>query len=559
MVLTARALSQFVLALFWLALPAFAQQKLANTTSQVQPIVDEAINQGIELERSRDWIKAIQHYESALRQNPGDSRLRRRLQISRLHHDVNRRINDGAIEQIINYASPATVLDLYSEILARLEMSYVDNVQLLEVVRGGTAYLEVALMEPAFIQSHVHPSRLDKVERFRNEIHLTTLAKPVSSRIEARNIVSQAADMAQSELGIKPTTTIMQFALGAVGLLDPYSAFLSPSELSEVESQIEGNFVGLGVALEPHVVPLRILNVIQGGPAREAGLQPDDRIVEIGSTVCKDIGADKAADLLRGPEGSQVRLLIERNSGERIAMVIPRRRVEVPSVEDTQIIDSDSKVGYLKISSFQKTTADELDKSLWSLHQQGMQSLIIDLRGNPGGWLDASVAVADRFLPEGGIVSTRGKNGIENQNYVAHRPGTWQVPLVLLIDEQSASASEILAGAIRDNNRGKLVGTTTYGKGSVQGLFHTKGLNCGIRLTVSKFYSPSGRAISEQGVAPTVPVIKLEPTQSKQDQPHFVAKHSYEAPNVKTDRALKVAIDEARSSSLAGLVSARSR
>ncbi len=557
MVLTARALSQFVLALLWIALPVFAQQKLATAATTALPIVEEAISQGIELERSRDWIKAIQHYETALRQNPGEPRIRRRLQISRLHHDVNRRINDGAIEQIINTASPATVLDLYSEILARLEMSYVDNVQLLEVVRGGTAYLEVALMEPAFIQSHVHPSRQEKVERFRNEIHKTTLAKPVSSRIEARNIVAQAAEMAQSELGIKPTTTIMQFALGAVGLLDPYSAFLSPSELSEVESQIEGNFVGLGVALEPHVVPLRILNVIQGGPAREAGLQPDDRIVEIGSTVCKDIGADKAADLLRGPEGSQVRLLIERSSGERIAMVIPRRRVEVPSVEDTQIIDSDSKVGYLKISSFQKTTADELDKALWTLHQQGMQSLIIDVRGNPGGWLDASVAVADRFLQEGGIVSTRGKNGIENQNYVAHRAGTWQVPLVLLIDEQSASASEILAGAIRDNNRGKLVGTTTYGKGSVQGLFHTKGLNCGIRLTVSKFYSPSGRAISEQGVSPTVPVIKLEQSQSKTE--HLVAKHSYETPNAKTDRVLKIAIEEARTSGMAGLVSARSR
>jgi carboxyl-terminal processing protease len=176
----------------------------------------------------------------------------------------------------------------------------------------------------------------------------------------------------------------------------------------------------------------------------------------------------------------------------------------------------------------------------------------MDLRDNPGGWLDASVAVADRFLSEGGIVSTRGKNGIENQNYVAHRSGTWQMPLVLLINEQSASASEILAGAIRDNNRGKLVGCTSYGKGSVQGLFHTKNLNCGIRLTVSKFYSPSGRAISEQGVQPTVPLAKVE-------KPHFVARANYDAPDAKSDQALKIAIEEARASTMVGLVSTKAR
>lgn len=568
MVLTARVLCQIAAAFLWLAFPVLAQTnnplrpanpvvpqdqlRVSGSVEGTSPAADESLEQGIEFERQGEWIKAIQHYESAIREHGGESRLRRRLQISRLHHDVLRRINDSAIEQLINTSSPSQALDLYSEILARLETSYVDNIQLTDVVRGGTAYLEVALMEPNFVNAHIPASRVANLERFRNSIHRVTLAKTVVSRIEARNIVAQAADIAQSELGIKPTTTIMQFTLGAVGLLDPYSAFLSPSELNEVESQIEGNFVGLGVALEPHVVPLRILNVIQGGPAREAGLLPEDRIVEIGSVVCQEIGADKAADLLRGPEGSQVRLLVQRSSGEQVAKIVARRRVEVPSVEETQLIDSDNRVGYLKISSFQKTTADELDRALWTLHQQGMQSLIIDVRGNPGGWLDASVAVADRFLTEGGIVSTRGKNGIENQNYIAHRPGTWQVPLVLLIDEQSASASEILAGAIRDNNRGKLVGTTTYGKGSVQGLFHTKSLNCGIRLTVSKFYSPSGRTISEQGVQPTVPVIKSDVT-------HFVAKQSYESPNANTDRALRVAIDEARASSMAGLVSARAR
>jgi carboxyl-terminal processing protease len=546
MVVSARAFSCCFLAFVWLSAPLFSQPAASSTTSE------DVLVQGIELEREQAWIGAIQHYEAALRINPGNAQIRRRLQIVRLHHDVVRRASDSAIEQIIATASPVTALELYSEILARLEMSYVDSIQLTEVIRGSTAYLEVALMEPDFVRAYVNPALVDKVERFRAEIHRVTLAKQVTSRTEARNVIAHAADLAKAELGIKPTATIMQFVLGAVALLDPYSALLSPAELNEVESQIEGNFVGLGIALEPHVAPLRILNVIQGGPAREAGLLAEDRIVEIDQFVCSDIGADKAADLLRGLPGSQVRLLIQRADGQTIEKVVARRRVDVPSIEDAGLVDAETKVAYLKISSFQKTTANELDNALWTLHQQGMKSLIIDLRGNPGGWLDASVAVADRFLAEGGIVSTRGKNGIENQNYVAHRPGTWQVPLVLLIDEQSASASEILAGAIRDNNRGKLVGCTSYGKGSVQGLFHTKNLNCGIRLTVSKFYSPSGRAISEQGVQPTVPVAKVE-------HAHFVARTNYESPNAKTDRALRVAIDEARASSMVGLVSTTAR
>jgi carboxyl-terminal processing protease len=289
-------------------------------------------------------------------------------------------------------------------------------------------------------------------------------------------------------------------------LLDPYSSFLSSGELSEVESQIEGNFVGLGIALQPHEVPLRILNVIPGGPALESGLQAGDRIVEVGSVRCSDVGAERAADLLRGPEQSKVRLLVDRDQRGTFEVYVDRRRVEVASVENAHIIDQETGAAYLKINSFQKTTVNELDAALFSLERQQMRSLIIDLRGNPGGWLDAAVAVADRFIGDGVIVSTRGKNGIENQNYTAVRGGTWQMPLVVLIDGDSASASEIFAGAIRDHQRGWLVGKTSYGKGSVQGLFHTKSFPGGVRLTVSKFYSPSGAAISDRGVAPHVPV-----------------------------------------------------
>ncbi len=523
---------------------AYAQPVAEGTVSANSPT--QLLQSGLDLERGREWVKAVQHYESAVRSYPENGDLKRRLLITRLHNDVMRRSTDTAIADLIGRVSQTEALDLYSEVLARLEMSYVEPLAMTEVVRSGTAYLEVALTEPTFVRSHIHGQSAEAIERFRTSIHRVTLAHRINNRFEARSVVANAADVAKQTLNIDPTATVMQFVFGAVCLLDPYSSFLSSSELNEVESQIEGNFVGLGIALQPHEAPLRILNVIPGGPALEAGLEAGDLIVEIGSANCVDVGAERAADLLRGPEQSQVRLLCKKPNGVELEKIVVRRRVEVPSIEDIKLVEPATGVAYFKINSFQKTTASELDQALWTLHRQGMQSLIIDVRGNPGGWLDAAIAVADRFLPEGGIVRTQGKNGIENQQYSATRSGTWQVPLVLLIDDQSASASEILAGAIRDNNRGELVGQTTYGKGSVQGLFHTKSLSSGIRLTVSKFFSPSGRAISEQGVQPTVVVTEDDETVAR-----FVAKNQYPGDSqprsaTSTDKALAVAIEQAR-------------
>jgi carboxyl-terminal processing protease len=181
---------------------------------------------------------------------------------------------------------------------------------------------------------------------------------------------------------------------------------------------------------------------------------------------------------------------------------IRREHVEVPSLEDVKIVDPDFGIAYIRIPTFQKTTARDLESALWELHRQGMRSLILDLTGNPGGLLTSSVEVADKFLTQGNIVSTRGRSAQEDFNYQAHYGGTWRVPLVVLIDGDSASASEIFAGAIKDNKRGTVVGTTSYGKGSVQGIFPLGYAGAGIRLTTAKFFSPDGTPISHRGVVP---------------------------------------------------------
>ncbi|HEX5105097.1 MAG TPA: S41 family peptidase, partial [Pirellulaceae bacterium] len=293
---------------------------------------------------------------------------------------------------------------------------------------------------------------------------------------------------------------------GAAAALDEYSSFLTSGQMDEVFSQIEGNFVGLGVELKTEPEGLLIVSVIQNGPAAQSGIVPGDRLVEVDGKTTADCTPDELADMLRGAEGSLVEIVAKNAQGQLRQIRLNRRRVEVPSVEDVKIVDADNGIGYFKLTSFQKTTSRDVDAALWKLHGQGLRYLIIDLRGNPGGLLKAAVDVADKFVYEGLIVATRGRSPREDFDHRGEQAGTWRVPLVLLIDGDSASASEILAGAIRDHKRGTVVGVKSYGKGSVQGIFPLAAANVGIRLTTAKWYTPSGQAISGTGIAPDVVV-----------------------------------------------------
>jgi carboxyl-terminal processing protease len=267
--------------------------------------------------------------------------------------------------------------------------------------------------------------------------------------------------------------------------------------------------VGLGVELKADNGALLIVRVIPNSPAQKAGIRANDRITAVDGQQTSALSTDEAASLLTGVEGSTVRVTVVSPGMAPRDLTARRASVEVPSLENVKIVDPVTGVAYVRIPAFQKTTAADLENALWDLHKQGMRSLIIDLRGNPGGLLTASVEVADKFIADGGIVSTKGRSEPENFSYRAHRPGTWRVPLVVLIDGDSASASEIFAGAIKDSGRGKVVGTRSYGKGSVQGIFPLGKTGAGARLTTAKFYSPLGHAISNVGITPDIDVKQL--------------------------------------------------
>ncbi|MEM6687977.1 MAG: S41 family peptidase [Planctomycetota bacterium] len=489
----------------------FAQQPLPESVI-AEPIrdsgssVEDVLVHGRELEDAEMWAEAVAHYEKHLREHPTHVELYQSMVRSRLNFDVGRRMRDDSYLQMVRSQSVASALDLYDETLANLQTHYVDSMDWSRVLLHGTAALEVALMDPAFVASANIPVDAAKVQQFHDNVYSRIRDRSTQTRHDLRGTVANVALRAETELGVSGSFVVMEFLAGAISTLDSYTRLLSPTQLDEMFSNIEGNFVGLGLELQSLEQKLQIVSVIPGGPAEQAGIKGGERIIAVNQTSTYTDDPTRVADLLRGPEGSVVEVEVESIDGETRTLSVPRRRVDVPCVENVHFVDVEKRIGYLRLTAFQKTTTRDVEKALWQLHREGMRSLIVDVRGNPGGLLSAAVEVADYFVERGGIVSTRGRNTRETYDYRAHSAGTWHVPLAVLIDENSASASEIFAGAIADHQRGAIIGETSYGKGSVQGIFRMHSGPIGLCLTTARFYSPTGRQISHNGIEPTVNV-----------------------------------------------------
>jgi carboxyl-terminal processing protease len=289
---------------------------------------------------------------------------------------------------------------------------------------------------------------------------------------------------------------------GMVSSLDSYSSFLSPDQYSKLKSDVYGEFGGLGIRVTVRDNILTVVSPLEGTPAHKAGIIPGDKIIKIDDKPTKDFGFDDAVDALRGIPGTSVRLTVLRGPDNSIKdFNVKRAIIRIESIRHAFMITGD--IGYIRIADFQRYTATDLSKAIKRLIRNGMKGLIIDLRNNPGGLLEISVMVCEKFLKKPAvIVSTKGRT--ESQNVVfksrAMRAYT-DFPVVVLINKGSASASEIVAGAIKDNKRGLIVGETSFGKGSVQTVIPMKD-NSALRLTTSYYYTPSGAIIHENGIVP---------------------------------------------------------
>ena len=280
--------------------------------------------------------------------------------------------------------------------------------------------------------------------------------------------------------------------------LDPHSAYISLDEFNEVNDPLMGSFDGIGVQFRLEKDTIAIVSVIKGGPSEKVGLMDGDRIIYVDDTLVasKKLKNEDVMRKLKGPKGTKVRVRVLRRGVEGLLdYTITRDAIPTYSVDIAYMIDDE--IGYLKLSKFSATTTDEFKKGIRDLDSQGMKKLIFDLRGNTGGFLNAAVDIADEFLPKGSlIVYTEGRN--RPRSYMkARRNGMLEdIPVVVLIDGESASASEIVAGALQDNDRGTIIGRRSFGKGLVQEQIVLSDRSA-IRLTVARYYTPTGRCIQK--------------------------------------------------------------
>lgn len=297
---------------------------------------------------------------------------------------------------------------------------------------------------------------------------------------------------------------------GMLSSLDDFSSFMDPDEYKEISVEAKGEFGGIGVEITLRDGILTIITPIAGTPADNAGIKPQDKIVKINGKTTKNITLNDAVKMMRGEPGTQLVLTIWREKEEKVLDIpIKRAVINVASIKDAYLLED--KIGYVRLIEFQEKAGRELEDSLKKLENQGMDALILDLRNNPGGLLDTAIEVSEKFLPKDQvIVSTKSRN--ESQNAVFKSGGNSKhpdYPIIILVNEGSASASEIVAGALRDNKRAILLGTKTFGKGSVQTVMPLKD-GSALRLTTASYYTPSGKSIMNQGVVPDVVVEQEE-------------------------------------------------
>jgi carboxyl-terminal processing protease len=398
-------------------------------------------------------------------------------------------------------------LKVYAEVLAALQANYVDaartNFTLL--FRSGLSELDLALSDDGFRQAYLPSASADAIQRFRHELTATWANAELPNHRETVSLVVEVAVAAQKRLGLRPVITVLEFACGACNGLDEYTLYLTPAQLSEELAALDGESISVGVDVGIENSRMVITQVLLGSPAAAAGLKTGDLVFRVNQMKTAAMSARAVAKRLKGKPGSSVELEVLSCSESKPRTIrLTRQPVRNPTVLQPQMVEGMAGIAYCHLAAFQKSTPEELDEALGQLQMQGMKALILDLRGNGGGLFEPAVQVVERFLAEGVIVATQAQSADQSRTYRASNSDPLGLPLVVLIDSGTASAAEIVAGALKDNNRATLVGQPSYGKGSIQRVLKLESAGAGIRVTLARYFSPRGQAYSGVGVIPHV-------------------------------------------------------
>ena len=386
----------------------------------------------------------------------------------------------------------------------------------------------------------------------------------VSDTYRELNLFGDVFERVRADYVEKPDDSkLVESAInGMLAGLDPHSSYMDPKSFRDMQVQTRGEFGGLGIEVTMEDGLVKVVAPIDETPAAKAGVMANDIITHLDNEAVQGLTLNQAVDKMRGPVNTKIKLTIMRKGADKpIEVTIVRDIIRVKSVRWRP---QDSDIGYIRVTQFNEQTTDGLKQAITELNAQlgadKIKGYVLDLRNNPGGLLDQAISVSDTFLEKGEIVSTRGRNPEETQRFNA-RPGDLikNKPLIVLINGGSASASEIVAGALQDHKRATLIGTRSFGKGSVQTIIPLGAGNGALRLTTARYYTPSGRSIQAKGISPDIEVLQDVPdnlkaqTDSKGEaslRGHLKAEgaeetgsQSYVPPNESDDKAIRMALD----------------
>jgi carboxyl-terminal processing protease len=374
------------------------------------------------------------------------------------------------------------------------------------------------------------------------------------------DLFTKVLNLVQDDYVEKPEDKEMVYGAirGLLSTLDPHSVFMTPEAYRELKVDTEGRFGGVGLEVTVKNNVLTVVTAIEGSPAEKAGVHAGDRILKIEGDSTKDLGLAEAVRRMRGPRGSKVHVTLLREGGrEPIEVTLRRDTIRIKSVRSEMPEDG---FGYARIASFQEDTAEDLKKALDGLEKKNkgpLKGLILDLRNNPGGLLDEAVDISDYFLDSGTIVTTASRNHEVDRRVATKNGEEPAYPIIIMVNGGSASAAEIVAGAMQDHKRAVLLGTQTFGKGTVQTIFEL-GDGAALKLTVAKYYTPKGRSIQAEGIRPDVVVEAQKPQASASSKDRTMSekdlkghldsrKEKAKAEKTEEDHQKKVALDYLKS------------
>jgi carboxyl-terminal processing protease len=506
--------------LFALLLLNAAPAAPVNVALAAPAPLDELQSQAQACERNGDWVGACHKYDDMIRKDRGNVEAREAYHRCLRQYQIVRRHSDRVYREALARLSPSDALDIYESVLAAIPTYYVDRdkTEINVLFKHGVQEVRYALNQEAFVREHLKGAAASTVEAFKSQLAMWPDRK-IDKVSDARNLILALADLAYGDKVVQDKASFavvlaLEFAFGACTGLDEYTLYLTPQHYNTIRAAQEGKFVGVGIDLAFIDQQLEVTHIYPNSPAWGV-LQEHDRIVSIDRHPVDKMRPEDVAELLRGKPDSSVNLEI---AGRPESVKLQRKPVVIPSVQSYLLMDNPTEgnfIGVVKITHFQATTLKEMQEALADLQSQGIKGLILDLRGNPGGSFDAAKEVSELFLPEGVIVNTTSQlPQFKDKSFrVKGSLNPVSLPVCVLVDYETASSAELLAGALKDNERALLFGQTTFGKGSIQGIIPLKKDKAlgGIRVTIAKFTSPNKKEYANLGITPDFPLDVPDP------------------------------------------------